>query len=229
LAEYCHLAPGTAIFRVPQELPDGVACPANCATATAAAAWRYAGDSAESVVLVQGAGTLGLTATAMAVASGAREVIVCDKLPDRLERAERFGATRTVCVEDNDLIPREIVDQVTCGRGVDIALDMSGAPGAVEAGIELLRVCGRYVWVGSVFPTRSLSISAETVVRKMLSIQGVHNYTPADLGHALEFLEKNHTRFPLEQLIAKTFTLEDANRAFAFASHGNALRVAVVP
>ncbi|MCH8892175.1 MAG: alcohol dehydrogenase catalytic domain-containing protein [Chloroflexi bacterium] len=31
LAEYCHLAPGTAIVRVPEVLPDQVACPANCA------------------------------------------------------------------------------------------------------------------------------------------------------------------------------------------------------
>jgi alcohol dehydrogenase len=32
LAEFCHLAAGTAIFRLPPELSDTVACPANCAT-----------------------------------------------------------------------------------------------------------------------------------------------------------------------------------------------------
>ena len=229
LADYCHLARGTAVFRVPAELSDAVACPANCATATAAAAMRHAGRYAGRAVLVQGAGTLGLTAAAMAASGGANEVIVCDKLAERLPRAESFGATRTVCVSEGDAALREVIEQVTSGRGVDVAIDMSGAPEAIEAGVKLLRIGGRYVWVGAVFPGRALSISAETVVRKILSIQGVHNYTPPDLRTALDFLERNHTRFPFEQLVAETFALEDADAALTHASHSGALRVAVRP
>ena len=227
LAHHCHLARGTAIFRVPAELSDAVACPANCATATAAAATRYAGECAGRTVLVQGAGTLGLTAAAMATSSGAREVIVCDTLAHRLSRAEEFGATRTVCVSEDGTALRETVQQVTFGRGVDIAIEMSGASAAIEAGIALLRTGGRYVWVGAVFPGRPLSLSAETIVRKILSLQGVHNYTPPDLRTALGFLEQNHTRFPFEQLVAETFDLKDADRAFAHASKSGALRVAI--
>jgi len=227
LAEHCHLDRGTAIFRVPAELPDAVACPANCATATAAAAMRYAGACAGRVVLVQGAGTLGLTAAAMAAAGGASEVIVCDKLAERLTRAPSFGATQAVCVTEDDIALQDSVQQATSGRGVDIAIDMSGAPEAIEAGIDLLRIGGHYVWVGAVFPTRTIAISPETVVRKILSLQGVHNYTPSDLRNALEFLEHNHRRFPFEQLVAETFTLEDADAAFARASRSRALRVAV--
>jgi alcohol dehydrogenase len=227
LADYCHLTPGTAILRVPAELSDAAATPANCATATTAAAMRYAGACSDRVVLVQGAGTLGLTAAAMAVAGGAREVIVCDMLAERLRRAECFGATQTACVGENDDTLRAAVDGVTSGRGVDIAIDMSGAPAAMETGIGMLRIGGRCVWVGATFPARPLSLSAETVVRKMLSIQGLHNYTPEDLRKALQFLEQNHTRYPFEQLVAKTFALEDADAAFAHASDSGALRVAV--
>jgi len=208
LADYCHLAPGTAICRVPSELSDAVACPANCATATVAAAVRYAGPCAGRVVLIQGAGMLGLTAAAMAGLEGAREVIVCDTVADRLARADRFGATRTAHADDDGSSLRAAVEQATSGRGVDVALDLSGAPAAMEAGIDLLRIGGRYVWVGAVFPARPLSVSAETVVRKVLSIQGVHNYAPEDLRKALEFLE--HAQYPFEELIAETFALEDA-------------------
>jgi len=208
LADYCHLAPGTAICRVPSELSDAVACPANCATATVAAAVRYAGPCAGRVVLIQGAGMLGLTAAAMAGLEGAREVIVCDTVADRLARADRFGATRTAHADDDGSALRAAVEQATSGRGVDVALDLSGAPAAMEAGIDLLRIGGRYVWVGAVFPARPLSVSAETVVRKVLSIQGVHNYAPEDLRKALEFLE--HAQYPFEELIAETFALEDA-------------------
>lgn len=229
LGEYCHLAAGTAVFRVPPELPDAVACPANCATATTAAAMRYAGPCAGRVVLVQGAGMLGLTAAAMAAAGGASEVIVCDRLIERLRRAWSFGATQTACVDEGDATLRRIVVERTSGRGVDIAVDMCGAPAAMETGMKLLRIGGRYVWVGAVFPERPLSISAETVVRRLLSIQGVHNYVPEDLAGALEFLREHHQRFPFEALVSQTFGLEDADAAFARASQEDVLRVAVSP
>ncbi|MFH1921709.1 MAG: zinc-binding dehydrogenase [Planctomycetota bacterium] len=229
LADYCHLAPGTAVFRLPPALVDAVACPANCATATCAAAMRYAGPCEGRVVLVQGAGMLGLTTAAMAATSGAREVLVCDRLTERLERACGFGATQTACVDPDDAALSSMVKEATSGRGVDVAIDLSGDPTAMEAGIELLRIGGRYVWVGAVFPARPLSISAETVVRKLLSVQGVHNYRPEDLRVALRFLEKNHARFPFEELVAETFSLEDADAAFAHASRSGALRVAVRP
>jgi len=226
LADYCHLAPGTAVFRVPPELSDAVACPANCATATNAAAMRYAGPCAGRVVLVQGAGMLGLTTAAMAASAGASEIIVCDKLAERVQLAGSFGATLTACVNDNDPL-RATVDQATSGRGVDIAIDVSGAPAAIEAGIKLLRIGGRYVLVGAVFPVRPVSIFAETVVRNLLCIQGVHNYVPNDLRTALRFLQREHSRFPFEGLVAETFCLEDAKAAFARASRSGVLRVAV--
>jgi alcohol dehydrogenase len=227
LAEHCHLAPGTTIVRLPSALSDAVACPANCATATVAAALRYAGDCADRVVLIQGAGMLGLTAAAMARSAGAREVVVCDKVSERLPRAGRFGATRTACVQDDEGELRATVEEVSSGRGVDTAIDVSGAPAAIETGIELLRVGGRYVWVGAVFPARPVAVSAETVVRKILSIQGVHNYGPEDLRAAVRFLSDNHRQFPFQELVAEEFALEDANAAFLHAAGSGALRVAV--
>lgn len=229
LADHCHLTAGTAIFRLPAALSDAVACPANCATATVAAAMRYAGTLADRVVLIQGAGMLGLTAAAMASASGAGEVIVCDTAPERLPRASLFGATRVARVDQGDDALRAAVGDAASGRGVDVAIDVSGAPAAMESGMRLLRVGGRYVWVGAVFPARPLSISAETIVRNILSVQGVHNYRPEDLRHALEFLRDNHSRFPFEELVAETFALEDADAAFLHAAQSGQLRVAVKP
>ena len=227
LADHCHLAPGTAIIRLPSTLSEAVACPANCATATVAAAMRYAEDCAGRSVLIQGAGMLGLTAAAMADSAGARQIIVCDTVPERLPRAKRFGATRTVCVSDDDGQLRATVNEATSSRGVDVAIDVSGAPAAIEAGIGLLRVGGRYVWVGAVFPARPVAIFAETVVRKILTIRGVHNYGPQDLSKAVRFLNDNHRRFPFEELVADTFPLEDADAAFRHAADSGALRVAV--
>jgi len=227
LADYCHLAAGTAVFRLPSALSDAVACPANCATATVAAALRYAGPCEGRVVLIQGAGMLGLTATAMATAGGAREVIVCDTMAQRLQRASSFGATRTAHVDDDGNALRAAVDQATSGRRVDVAIDVSGDPAAVETGVELLRVGGRYVLVGAVSPTRPVSLSAEMIVRNILYIQGIHNYAPQDLRTALMFLQDKHGEFPFDELVTETFALEDADEAFRHASHSGVLRVAV--
>ena len=229
LSEYCHLAAGTAIFQVPDDLADAVACPVNCATATVAAALRAGGDCSDQVVLVQGAGMLGLTAGAMARRRGAREVIVCDVNAQRLPLARSFGATYTAKVATEAEELREIVRSTTDGRGVDLVLEMCGAPSAMELGLELLRIGGRYVLAGSVFPSRPVALHAEKVVRNLLNIQGIHNYTPQDLAAALEFLTESQSEYPFAELVGAQFALMEANAAFRHAIDSGAFRVAVLP
>ena len=93
LAERILLRRGSAILRIAPELPAELVCPANCATATVAAALRSAGPMAERRVLIIGAGMLGLTAAAWAKSLGAA-VTVVDIDPRRRERAMLFGAER---------------------------------------------------------------------------------------------------------------------------------------
>lgn len=229
LAEQCHLNAQTAIVKIPEALSDEVACPANCATATVAAALRTAGEVTDNVVLVQGAGMLGLVACAMARDSGAREVIACDVNANRLAMAERFGATRLVDVSAAGTRLKEVIHDVTDGRGVDVALELSGAPVAIEQGVELLRIGGRYVLIGAVFPNRPVTVSAETIVRRLLRIEGVHNYRPDDLATAVEFLTTTATQYPFAELVGARFPLMKAEEAFRRAATGAMFRVAVVP
>ncbi len=229
LAEYCHLAVGTCVLKVPPELPDEVACPVNCATATIAAALRYAGEVAGCAVLIQGAGMLGLTAAAMARSQGANEIIVTDTDEKRLLVATRFGATSTCLVESqSDTIRNEVMNR-TDGRGVDIAIELSGSTAAIDAGMQLLRIGGNYIWVGSVFPSPPASLSPEFIVRRLIRIQGVHNYAPQDLSAALNFLKHEHQHYPFRELVAATYPLEETEAAFAYAIKNRPLRVAVCP
>ena len=228
LAEYCHLVAGSAILPVPEALPDVVACPASCATATVAAALRAGGPCRDAVVLIQGAGMLGLTASAMASARGARHVIICDVDKERLELAPRFGATETALVTDDGPELAALVRRITDGRGVDVALELSGAPAAMEAGLKLLRIGGCYVLVGAVFPGPPIAVDAQSVVRRMLRITGVHNYAPSDLVEAVSFLAEHHGRFPFADLVTDRFSLDDVDRAFQHAIQHRPLRVAVL-
>ena len=220
LSTHCHLAPGTAIVRVPDGLVDVVACPSSCATATVAAALRTAGNIQGQSVVIHGAGMLGLTAAAMARSCSAAHVIVTDIDPDRVRRAKQFGATHASL---------ESLSDVSGGRGADLVLDMSGSPDAMESSLNLLRIGGRLILVGAVFPARPLSMQADQLVRKMLRVEGVHNYEPRDLQTAVRFLTDHGDEYPFASLVEREFSLQDVNMAVEDAHKSGAFRVAIRP
>jgi putative phosphonate catabolism associated alcohol dehydrogenase len=220
LATHCHLVAGTTIVKVPESLADVVASPAGCATATVAATLRTAGSCDGKTIVIHGAGMLGLTAAAMARSWGATNVIVTDLDADRIRQAASFGASQQV-VED--------LKELTDGRGADVVLDMSGSPDAMEASIDQLRIGGRLILVGAVFPARPLSVQADQLVRKMLRVEGVHNYEPNDLQAAFDFLADDGNHYPFANLVDREFPLEQINEAVIYARESGAFRVAIRP
>jgi putative phosphonate catabolism associated alcohol dehydrogenase len=222
LASHCHLLPGTAIVRVPDPLPDNVACLAGCAVATVAAAFRAAGDCSGRSVLVLGAGILGLFACAMAKERDA-SVLCIDPEPERREMAHHFGATHTASPED----AATLVAVQTQGRGTDFALELSGNPEAVESAVSFLAIGGIGILVGSVHPTRPVALDPERIVRRLLTIRGVHNYAGEDLFTAVRFLADTFPRYPYPRLIAAEYPLEDINAAFDHAARRPIGRVVV--
>lgn len=229
LAEYCLLPEKTAIFKVPEEVPDIVACPANCATATVMAVFRNAGPVTGQTVVVHGAGMLGLTACAAAASAGALQIIALEPDARRREQARRFGATEVMDSRRPEAELGKRVLELTAGRGADIGVELSGYPEAIESGIRLLRVGGRFVMAGATFPSRPVQLLGEQIVRRMLQIVGVYNYLPEDLDAALAFLAKTCGDYPFEDLVGKTFPLDDVNEAFACAEQERPPRVAVRP
>ena len=228
-AEYCHLAKGTTIVKFPEDIPYEVIGPANCATATTAAAFRIGGDCSGKVVIIQGTGMLGLTACAMARYLGANEVIAIDIDEKRLNVAHEFGASKTILINNN---PEKIisdVQQITNGYKGDLIIEMSGISNSVGLGFNLLGIGGHYVFVGSVFTQPAVEISPETTVRNLFNIHGIHNYTPQDLAMAIKFLGENHTKYPFKSLISSKFSLKEVNEAFEHSIATKAFRVAVVP
>ncbi|MCA9067988.1 MAG: zinc-binding dehydrogenase [Planctomycetaceae bacterium] len=229
LAEFIHLRPGTAAVQLPPEVPDEVFSPASCATATIAAAFRAAGSVAGRRVLILGAGMLGLTATAFAKSNEASQVVISDLNRERLARAEEFGADATVLWQNERESFRQQLRETSGGDLFDVLLDVSGAPDAIEAACQLGDVGASIVLVGSVSPTRPVPIDPESIVRRLLTIRGVHNYAPQDLHTAVEFLTRSHSRFPFIQLVEQTFPLERVNEAVELALRSRPVRLAVRP
>lgn len=214
-ATHAVLWPGTAVVAVPAAVPDVVAAPASCATATVAAALRAGGALDGRRVLVTGAGMLGVTAAAMAAAAGA-EVTVLDPDPVRRAAAVRFGA---VPDGGHGGVP----------DGVDVAVELSGAPDAVRTCLASLGTGGTAVLAGSVSPGDPVPLDPERVVRGLHTVVGVHNYRPADLQAAVDFLAAHHDRHPFSDLVGGRFGLDELDRAFTAARAGGRPRQAVAP
>ena len=209
-ASHVHLRRGTAIVRVPESLPAAVLAPASCATATAWAAVARSGRDLEGVpVRVYGAGLVGLSAAAIAADLGAR-VTVVDPSAERLRLAERFGA------EPEEQGPPKVV------------IEASGH--AVADAIEAVDVGGTVVLVGSVFPAPPIALDAEDLVRRLLTITGVHNYAGSDLSAAVGFLAGRGRAYPFGDVVGAVHPLTEADAALAAAAEpGAPLRIGLVP
>jgi alcohol dehydrogenase len=228
-AEFCFLPERTAICRVPANVPDEVASPANCATSTVAAVFRHAGSLARANVVVYGAGMLGLTACAMATQADAAQVIAVETEPRRSELARRFGAGQVLDGRAGKAELAHAVREFTAGRGAEYVLEFTGAPEAMETGFELLRYGGRFVMAGATFPSRPIALDAEQLVRRMIRLQGVYNYEAQDLKAAVAFLSGAMARYPFAELIGRSFRLEEIQEAFDYAENVKPPRVALRP
>ncbi len=101
--EYVYIIPGTTVYKVPENISDEIAAPANCALSTVMNAVETIGINQGDIVLIQGGGLLGLNACAIAKEAGAAEIILTDIIDSRLELAKKFGATKTLNIKDIDL------------------------------------------------------------------------------------------------------------------------------
>jgi putative phosphonate catabolism associated alcohol dehydrogenase len=208
-AEHILLPAGVGTVAVPDEVPDAVAAPAGCATATVMAALEAGGELSGRRVLVYGAGLLGVTAVAACSVRGA-SVQISDPHPERRELAVRFGAG-----------PDD-------GGPVDIAFDFSGSSAAVDAALSRLDLGGKLVLAGSVAPAPSVSLDPEAVVRGWLTVTGVHNYELRHLTRAVEFLTATVDALPWGDLIAGPVGLDAIGTVLKPAPRGT-LRASVAP
>ncbi|GAB2476553.1 alcohol dehydrogenase catalytic domain-containing protein [Promicromonospora xylanilytica] len=219
-ARHILLPAGAAVVRVPAGLPDELASPAGCATATVMATLEAAGPLAGRRVLVSGAGMLGITAVAAARAAGAAQVLVTDPDRERLDLALRFGATSAHDVDGPD-------GAAPLGP-VDVAIELSGASPAVTRCLDSLDVGGRLVLAGSVAPAAPVPLDAERVVRGWLTVTGVHNYEPRHLDAGLELLARTRDTVPWHELVSPAVGLSQVGSLLTGPA-GTAPRAAVVP
>jgi putative phosphonate catabolism associated alcohol dehydrogenase len=228
LSEFTILRKNTPIIKIDESVPLTVAAIINCAVATVAGAIRVAGDLTGKKVMICGTGMLGIIACAMAKSKGARSVIAIDTNEERLKIAFEFGADENLAIKiGQNNLQQLYLEKTSNNLLIDTLIDLSGSPDAMENCIDTLEIGGNAVFIGATFPQRKIQIDAEKMVRKILTIKGLHNYNEQDFLSAVEFIENNHQLLPFEKLIFDGFTLDTANEAFTHAIDQNNFRVGI--
>jgi alcohol dehydrogenase len=214
LASHILLRRGTTIVPIPDSLPDEIAVLANCSTATAFASIRCAELRPGSAVAILGLGILGLTAAAILSSQG-HTVVAFDPDAGKGDLALGFGCGESFT--DIELF-RRAIHALTDERGADACLELSGARSAAELSLDCVRIGGTVIWTGAAAPIGEIAIKPERVLRRQLTIKGVHNYVPTDLENAVDFLHQNFGDLPFASLIGSQFALNEVGRAFEEAS-----------
>ena len=173
------------------------------------------------VVLIFGAGPIGLLQYLVAKHSGAASVAIVEPNGYRRETAQRMGADLTVDPTEGD--PVEAVREWTGGRGVDVAFDAAGSGLSREHAIAALAAGGTIVLVGLEDERSALNI--RMIQAGELDLRGSYAYTRREFQTALSLLEQRV--FPISQFVSEA-PLESGPRIFEELTTGETCQIKVV-
>jgi len=208
---------------VPEAIPDKVAAifdPLGNAMHTVMAA----GVSGQNV-LITGAGIIGLMAVSIAKHAGAGRTYVTDIDPRRLKIAKDLGADEAFSGTDAEWVQK--CRKATKGHGVDVLLEMSGNPTAIQQGFKALRAGGRASLLG--IPTESVPLDlVNDVIFKGATVQGIYGRRMYETWVQMTALLKAD-RLNLEPLFGERVKLEQFEDAFAKLQGGLAGKILLYP
>ncbi|EDO45577.1 predicted protein [Nematostella vectensis] len=171
------------------------------------------------MALIQGAGLLGIYGCALLHEAGYDKVYCSDISSERLKMVSRFAG-----------IPLGPDQEHLEKNSIDTVIEVCGVRQVLSEGIRVLRPGGTYVLVGMVHPDSRLDmVTAEQIIRKCLTIKGVHNYGPLHLDQAVSFIDQTASKFPYADLFSPTYRLENITSAFELAEEQKYFRVLIEP
>lgn len=171
-------------------------------TAVTFHAVRRAAQRLGSVVVVQGAGPIGLLTAQHARSAGAGAVVVSEPSQARRETARELGFTDVH--EPGDGF-RARIDELTDGLGADVLYECSGAAQLFQPSAELVRRGGTLALLG--YPMTTSEVSYGDWQSRELTVIGSLAYTHADFLGAMRSIASGAVR--TEPLITGTVTLDE--------------------
>jgi threonine 3-dehydrogenase len=175
-------------------------------------------------VAVTGCGPIGLCTMAIAKAAGAALVIATDVEPYRLEIAQRMGADLVIDARDAEMVPR--VMEATGGDGVEVVLEMSGAPSALDAALAVVTRGGRISLLGIFSQPVQVDLS-DLIIQKGVRLYGIYGRRLYDSWERTQALLRGG--LDLTPVITHRFDLADWERGFELIAARHAGKVVLLP
>ncbi|MDR1400276.1 MAG: zinc-binding alcohol dehydrogenase family protein [Treponema sp.] len=207
------LVPAANIHEVPQSLPWDEVVLLEPFTIGAQACYRGNVRSGD-LVLVMGAGTIGLTVATMAKLAGA-VVIIIDMVPEKLQYAKSLGVDHTINVKEQDLF--DTVREISGGMGANVTVDAVCNKKSFEDAVEITSVAGRVVELS--FNELPSDIAPVGIVKKELTIYGSRLQTKR-FPVVIDYLKQG--KLPLEGFVSKVFPIDQMVQAFDYTDKNNA-------
>jgi threonine 3-dehydrogenase len=184
-----------------------------------------AGPIAGQTVLVTGCGPIGLMSIAVAKACGSSTVFATETNEHRRAMAKKVGADVVLNPAGMDAVARIKAD--TSGTGVDVLLEMSGNPQAIQQGFKALRAGGRASLLG--IPTESVPLNlVDDVIFKGATVQGIYGRRMYSTWVQMTALLKAG-RVNLDPLFGERAPLEKFENAFSLLQGGLAGKILLYP
>lgn len=179
-----------------------------------------------NVVLVMGAGPIGIMHIKLARLRGAGRVIVSEPAEERLAQAVQTGADRAVNPLKEDL--NQILMEESNGAGADAIIVAAPAHQAQESALQLAAIGGRINFFGGLPKDKPhIQLDSNLVHYKELVITGTTACSTYDCWQAAEII--NSGRIELSDIISRRFPLSDALEAFNVAEQRTSLKVVIEP
>ncbi len=214
-ADYLKV-PASTLVPLPDELSYAAGAAISCGTGTAYGALRRMQASGRDTIAIFGQGAVGLSATQLAVAMGAR-VIALDISAERLARAKEFGAAAIVNPQADDAVAA--IKQLTRGRGADLALDTSASPDARASAVRATRTWGTCCFVGEGGKV-TLDVSND-MIRRQLTLIASWTFSTVGQAECARFVLDH--KIDVDSLFTHRWRLpqaDEAYRVFAAQSAG---------
>ena len=210
-ADYLYLVPDILVTKVSDDLPAEAAVLVGAVMANGFQwAVRQGGVKLGDYVLIQGPGQQGLASTFAAKCAGAARIVITGigRDSERLEVARKFGAHRTINVEQENVL--DVVREETGGELADVVVDVSGNVQAIRTSVECVRTLGTLVVGGLTKDGIDVPINVNLIVRRQIRFQGAFTTDNDATEIAMRAIES--TKFPVQDMVTHKFSLEETEK-----------------
>ncbi|MBI9048777.1 MAG: alcohol dehydrogenase catalytic domain-containing protein [Anaerolineaceae bacterium] len=178
------------------------------------------------VVLIIGAGPIGIMHMKLVKARGAGRVIVSEPAQERAAQAKKMGADRVVDPTSEDL--GSVLGEESQGRGADVIIVAAPVHLAQESALKLAAIGGRINFFGGLPKDRpTINFDSNLVHYKELLVTATTACSTADCWQAAEIITAGLV--DLSDIVSQRFPLQEAVQAFAAAEDRKSLKIVLEP